>query len=145
MKLSEHFDLSELIDSQTATRRGIANMPGPDALANLTRVAGVLEQIRSLAGRPVVVSSGYRSPELNRAVGGAANSAHLTGLAADINVPGITPRALALLIRESGIVLDQLIFEGKWVHVGLSAGAPRRQVLTAKFNAGRASYIEGIS
>lgn len=145
MNLSPHFTLAELTDSQTATRRSIDNRPGPDALANLRRVADLLEQIRALAGGPITVSSGYRCPALNAAVGGAANSAHQVGLAADITAPVLTPRALALLIRESGIEFDQLIYEGTWVHVGLSAGAPRRQVLTASFSGGRASYAAGIA
>lgn len=145
MNLSPHFTLAELVASQAATRNGIDNTPAPTAVANLTRVAAVLEQIRALVGGPITVSSAYRSPALNRAVGGAGNSAHLDGLAADITAPGLTARALALLIREGGVVLDQLIYEGTWVHVGLSAGAPRRQVLTATFAGGRASYSVGIA
>ncbi|WP_348698465.1 D-Ala-D-Ala carboxypeptidase family metallohydrolase [Duganella fentianensis] len=77
-------------------------------------------------------------------MGGAANSAHQIGLAADITAPGLTPRALAALILQSGIEFDQLIYEGTWVHVGLSSGAPRSQVLTASFSGGHASYAAGI-
>lgn len=145
MKLTEHFTLEELTDSQLAVRRGIDNSPPQTLHGNLLRVADALEQIRALVGGPITVSSGYRCQVLNAAVGGAANSAHLQGLAADISAPSMSPRALALLIQQSGIVLDQLIYEGTWVHVGLSPGAPRRQVLTATFNAGRASYTEGIA
>ncbi len=143
--MTEHFTLAELVASQTATRKGIDNTPGADALINLGRLAATLELVRALVGGPITVSSGYRCPALNRAVGGAANSAHVSGLAADITAPGLTPRALALLIRESGIAFDQLIYEGTWVHIGLCAGVPRGQVLTATFTAGRASYSEGIA
>lgn len=142
--MSKHFSMAELTFSQTATRRGIENNPPPVVAANLDRLAETLEQVRSLIG-PLTVSSGYRSPALNMAVGGARDSAHLRGLAADITAGGVTPKALALLIRESGIEFDQLIWEGTWVHLGLSEGPARRQVLTASFTNGKANYIEGIT
>jgi zinc D-Ala-D-Ala carboxypeptidase len=146
MNLSPHFTLSELIFSQNAVRSGINNAPSSDVIRNLTRLAGVLEQIRGLTGKPVSVSSGYRSPAVNSLTPGSAkNSAHVLGLAADINCFGMSPLALAQLIRDSAIELDQLIYEGAWVHVGLSEGKPRRQVLTAYFVNGKASYRSGIA
>lgn len=144
MNLSPHFSLAELTGSQVATRQGIDNTPVPAIIANLTRLAMVLEQVRALVGAPITISSGYRSPTLNKAVGGASNSAHVLGLAADISTNKLAPKALAMLIRQSGILFDQLIYEGTWVHIGLSAGAPRRQVLTAKFAGGSVSYVTGI-
>ena len=144
MNLSPHFSLVELVSSQVATRKGIDNAPAPAIVANLTRLAALLEQVRALVGAPIAISSGYRSPALNKAVGGAANSAHVLGLAADISTAKLTPKALTLLIRHSDIAFDQLIYEGTWVHIGLSAGAPRRQVLTAKFAGGGVSYVAGI-
>ena len=144
MNLTPHFSLAELVVSQVATRQGIDNAPAPAIVANLTRLAALLEQVRALVGAPITVSSGYRSPALNRAVGGAASSAHVLGLAADISTNKLAPKALALLIQQSGIVFDQLIYEGAWVHIGLSAGTPRRQVLTAKFAGGGVSYVAGI-
>ena len=144
MNLSPHFSLAELVASQVATRKGIYNTPAAAVVANLTRLAAMLEQVRALVAAPITISSGYRSPALNRAVGGAASSAHVLGLAADISTNKLAPKALALLIRQSGIVFDQLIYEGTWVHIGLSAGAPRRQVLTAKFAGGSVSYVTGI-
>ncbi len=144
MNLSRNFTLAELTQSQTAARQGIDNTPGPAVLACLVRTAALLEQVRALVGGPVAVSSGYRSAALNRAVGGAANSAHVLGLAADITVPGISPRSLALLIRESGIEFDQLIVEGTWVHIGLALGELRRDILTAHFNGGHVTYSKGI-
>uniref|UniRef100_UPI00262D5907 D-Ala-D-Ala carboxypeptidase family metallohydrolase n=1 Tax=Janthinobacterium sp. TaxID=1871054 RepID=UPI00262D5907 len=138
------FSLAELVGSQVATRKGIDNTPTPAVVANLTRLAALLEQVRALVGAPITVSSGYRSPALNRAVGGAASSAHVLGLAADISTAKLAPKALALLIRQSDIAFDQLIYEGTWVHIALSASAPRRQVLTAKLAGGGVSYVAGI-
>lgn len=144
MQLSKNFSLAELVASQIATRKGIDNTPAPAIVTNLTRLATLLEQVRAVVGAPIAISSGYRSPALNKAVSGAANSAHVLGLAADISTAKLAPKALALLIRQSGIIFDQLIYEGTWVHIGLSVGAPRRQVLTAKFAGGGASYVAGI-
>lgn len=145
MNLTPHFTLAELVESQTATRKGIDNTPPPAVVAGLTRVAQLLEQVRALVGGPINVSSGYRSPALNKAVGGAVNSAHVLGLAADITAPGLSPKALAKMIQRAGLEFDQLIYEGTWVHIGLSASSPRRQVLTATFSGGRASYSVGIA
>lgn len=145
MKLTEHFTLAEFTDSQTALRKGISNMPSEMAIANLHRVAEVLEQVRALFGKPLVISSGYRSPALNSAVGGASSSAHLTGLAADFTVPGMTPSDTAKAIVKAGIKFDQLIYEGTWVHLGLSAGALRNEVLTAHFGGGSTTYTRGIA
>jgi hypothetical protein len=144
VNLSSNFSLAELVASQVATRKGIDNAPTPTITANLARLAALLEQVRALVGAPITISSGYRSPALNRAVGGAVNSAHVLGLAADISTAKLPPKALALLVRQSDIIFDQLIYEGTWVHIALSAGAPRRQVLTAKFAGGGVSYVAGI-
>lgn len=144
MTLSPHFSLAELTASDTAKARKIDNTPSAAVKGNLVRLAAVLEQVRALVNGPIIVSSGYRSPALNAAVGGAANSAHVQGLAADITSPRMTAKALAVLIRESNIQFDQLIYENTWVHIGLQAGAPRRQVLTAKFGAGKTTYVNGI-
>lgn len=144
MQLSEHFSLEEMTVSQTAARRGIDNTPSPEIVENLKKVCDVLEQIRAVVGRPILVSSGYRCPELNDAVGGARDSAHTKGLAADINAQGMTPLELANRIRHAGIVYDQLIFEfERWIHIGLS-DKPRHQVLTAKLVNGATHYFIGI-
>lgn len=145
MKLTEHFTLAELIESQVATRRRIDNTPAPRVVENLRRVAALLEEVRELAKRPIVVSSGYRSPALNVAVGGARKSAHVLGLAADINAVGMSARDLAKLIASSGIQFDQLIHEGTWVHIGLSEREPRRQVSTAHFGSTGTTYVAGIA
>ncbi|BDC46011.1 D-Ala-D-Ala carboxypeptidase family metallohydrolase [Paraburkholderia terrae] len=147
--LTTHFTLEELTISQTATRRGIDNTPSPAAVDNLKKVAALLEQVRTLLGtKPVLVSSGYRSPGVNAAVGGASNSRHLLGLAADFTCPSFgSPKAICKEIAESELAFDQLIFEGAWVHIGLPPDntPSRRQILTAHFQNGMASYMEGIA
>ena len=86
---------------------------------------------------------------MNAAIGGARNSAHVQGLAADINVPGYAPKALANLIKDSGIKFDQLILEfpnaNGWVHIGLSIKPLRRQILTASHINGKTVYTEGLN
>lgn len=148
MMLTIHFALAELTHSQTADRRGIDNTPTDEIVENLMSLAQTLERVRVLLGsRPIVISSGYRSPDLNRAVGGARNSAHLYGLAADFICPGYgTPLQICKAIAASGIDFDQLIQEGTWVHLGLSQPGQksRRQVLTANFSSGAATYREGL-
>jgi hypothetical protein len=139
--LTAHFTLAELTLSQTATRRGIDNTPDAQAMDNLRRLAATLENIRALVGKPVIVSSGYRNEAVNRAVGGSKSSAHMSGLAADINVPGVSPETLARIIKASSIQYDQLILEyDRWVHVGL-ADEPRMQLLTIRHGTG---YMKGI-
>lgn len=144
MNPTPHFSLAELTASDTAVAKKIDNTPTPAVVVNLTRLAGVLEQVRTLVGAPIKVSSGYRAPALNKAIGGSATSAHVLGLAADISTSALSPKALAWMIFQSEIVFDQLIYEGTWVHIGLSAGKPRHQVLTAKFGPGGTTYVSGI-
>lgn len=150
MNLSPHFSLEELTVSQEAVRMGLDNTPDPMQVNNLREVATTLEQVRHVLGdRPIVVSSGFRSPQVNHLVGGSDNSAHLDGLAADFICPAFgTPIEVARAIVAAGIEFDQLIFEGTWVHLGLAGGAlprPRRQVLTAFFSPGRkTTYLSGL-
>lgn len=142
MKLSEHFTLDELTLSETAARKGIDNTPNQEEMNNLKRLAHMLEEVRAIVGKPITISSGYRSPAVNKAVGGSASSSHMSGLAADINCPGMTPAALAAVIKSSSIRFDQLILEfDRWVHVGLSESAPRLQLLTIRTGTG---YMKGI-
>lgn len=136
MKLSANFDLKEFVYSATAVRRGIDNTPPTDAILEaLKRTAAGLELIRtSLGGHPIKVTSGYRCPALNKAVGGAVASQHLKGEACDFVCPGFgTPldivKHLAEKLPELGI--DQIIEEGTWVHVSF-AQSPRHEVLRFK-------------
>lgn len=145
MNLSPHFTLEEFVESQTATRMGIDNTPGVVVLSNLYRIAAIIEQIRVAIDTPIRISSGYRSPLLNAHVGGAITSAHVKGLAADINAQGMKPRDLAKKIAAMNLPIDQIILEypdsNGWVHVGLSTGEPRKQVLTIRTGTG---YMTGI-
>lgn len=141
MKLTENFDLSEMIVSQTASRQGIDNTPQPAIVANLRKTAALLEEVRSLLGAPILITSGYRCPALNVAVGGvvARNpdgterlSAHTAGQAADFHSPTFgSPKTIAIkLAGTPGLQFDQLIYEyDSWVHIAW-ADSPRHQVLT---------------
>jgi zinc D-Ala-D-Ala carboxypeptidase len=148
-KLTDHFSVQEMTQSETAARRGIDNTAPRAILSNLARTAQALEQVRALlGGKPILVSSGYRSPALNRAVGGAASSAHVQGLAADFICPGFgTPLAICRTIAASGIPFQQLIFEGTWVHLAVPPAnvTARRQVLTAHFGKGPTRYTTGLA
>lgn len=142
-KLTPHFTLREMTESQTAARLGILNLPSKRELTNLQQLAETLEKVRASVNRPIRISSAFRSLRLNLAVGGASNSAHLRGLAADINVNGMTPRQLALHIAKLDLPFDQLILEyDSWVHLGLHESKSRRELLTIRKGTG---YLPGIS
>ncbi len=142
MNLSEYFTLQELTQSPSAKKAGIDNTPDASALANLKQLCLALDEVRRLVGAPLLISSGYRCTELNRLIGGAANSAHVRGLAADFTVPGLSPRQTVELIVDSGLAFDQVILEfDRWVHLAVSLQVPRRQVLTLRKGAG---YQPGI-
>ncbi len=129
--LSPHFTLDELTVSQEAARRGLDNTPPAAALEALKRTAMGLESVRMrLGGAPILVSSGYRSPAVNAAVGGSKSSQHMQGEAADFTAPRFgTPRAIVDALVDSDVPYDQLILEfGRWVHVSFSQH-PRRQAL----------------
>ena len=102
MNLSPHFTLEEFIESQTAARQSINNDPPSLLFPSLTATAEGLEQVRTLLGdRPMRISSGYRSPTLNRAVGGSTNSQHVLGEAVDFTCPAFgTPRQIVAAIGQ---------------------------------------------
>lgn len=138
MNLTKHFELDEFLISETASRLGIDNSPPPEVLTNLMKLALVLEDVRALLGKPIIITSGYRSSALNAAVPGSSKtSAHCHGLAVDFISPQFgKPLDVCLAIANSDIHYDQIIHEGgRWVHLGLSkSGEPSRlQKLTAKF------------
>jgi zinc D-Ala-D-Ala carboxypeptidase len=135
--LTEHFTLEEFTDSQTAARKGINNVPPANSQErkNIQRTAETMEKVRTILGdKPILISSGYRSPQVNAAVGGSKSSAHMSGLAVDFSCPGFgTPlqicKKLHPYMKELGI--DQLIHEyDTWVHLGLTGGAPRHMAMT---------------
>jgi len=135
MRLSPNFHLDEFTRSQTATRRGWSNNPPPDVLDNIKRLAATLEQVRVAVAWPITITSGYRSPQLNEAIGGARNSQHTRGLAADIVVTGLSPYEVCQRIMRANIAYDQLISEfGGWTHISIPAlgQAPRNHELTYK-------------
>lgn len=112
MRISKHFTLPEFTKSATAARRGLPNIPEPEHLANLKALAIGLEQVRRLLGdQPLEITSGYRSPLVNRAVGGVSTSAHALGHAADFAHPEMTPLEVCRAIEKSALVFDQLIHE----------------------------------
>jgi len=150
MKLSEHLELSEVIRSESAKRRGISNMPTEEHMKNLKLIAeNVFEPIRANFRQPIRISSGYRSQSLNAAIGGATRSQHSTGEALDIDMDGtaLSNKEIFNFIKEK-LSFDQLIWEfgndhnPDWVHVSYSAnGSQRKQVLKAIKENGKTKYI----
>lgn len=140
MEKFKYFTLAELVRSDTAKKKGIDNTPTfevVDHLAELTEK--VLDPLRSAYGMPIRVSSGYRCPELNRAVNGAATSVHMLGYAADLQVSGSFNKFRDFVVQwfeKTGTKFDQLLQErnrktgSQWIHVGLynNAGQQRGQV-----------------
>lgn len=130
MNLSAHFTLEEATRSVTAELQGIKNSPPPKILDNMQRCAKQLEFVRNKLGSPLKINSWFRSPELNKAVGGAFNSAHMTGWAIDLHSDKMTPYELGKFIIGLGIGFDQIIHEyGQWVHLSFDP-ANRKQILT---------------
>lgn len=132
MNLSNHFTLDEFTVSQTAARRGLDNTPTPEALAALHRTALGLEMVRAMVQAPIIITSGYRSPVVNLAVGGAANSQHTKGEAADIMAPSYGGAAdlVRAIVAHPEIPFDQCILEfGAWCHISFVSTTPRREAL----------------
>ena len=134
MNLSPHFTLEDLTASETAARNGLDNTPGPIAYQNLVRLANFLEEVKKvLGGKPIMINSAYRGPEVNAHVGGQKASQHLVGCAADIRVPGMSPNEVCKAIIASELQYDQLIREfDSWTHVNIpneEGSTPRGQTL----------------
>jgi hypothetical protein len=141
MKLSPHFTLQELTVSEIAARRGLDNTPNATEIANLTRVAELLEQVRAVINRPILVNSAFRSKAVNDAVGSRDTSQHRLGCAADIRVPGMTPKQVVQACIDANIPFDQIIEEfGSWTHISVPNTRdqkPRRQALIIDRNGTR--------
>lgn len=137
MNLSENFTLKELTDSNTAVKLGIDNTPPGDVVPKLQALAvNVLQPLRNWYGKPICISSGYRCPRLNIAVGGSKTSQHLRGEAADIDIKGdLTAGRKMFEYIKNNLVFDQLIWEHDksgcyWVHVSYkSTGRNRHDVI----------------
>lgn len=144
MQLSEHFSLAELTSSEIAVRKGLDNLPKGVALENLSRLAEKLEEVRKVLGKPIMINSAYRSPEVNSAVGGVKTSQHCVGCAADIRVPSMTPDEVVKAIVASRIQYDQLIREfDSWTHISIPNepdATPRNQTLIID-KAGTRPYV----
>ena len=147
MKLSQHLDLSEVIRSESAKRNGISNMPIALHIENFKLLAEkVFEPVRLHFGCPIHISSGYRSVELNKCIGGSLTSQHCTGEAIDIDMDnstsGVTNKMVFDYIKDN-LVYDQIIneFDYSWVHVSYAAnGKNRKQVLKAVRANGKTTY-----
>lgn len=128
-----YFTIDELTRSDTARRLGIDNRPAQRHIDSLRRLADdVLDPLREVWGKPITVNSGYRCPELNRAVGGARASQHMLGQAADITVGSKADnRRLFQLVQSLNLPFTQLIDESDfaWVHIGYDPANVKRQVL----------------
>ena len=126
-----NFKISELIHSDIAIQNNINNMPDINALDNLLElVFHCLQPIRDLIKKPMIITSGFRNQQVNFLAGGALNSQHKEGKAADFIIKGMTPKEIVEIIKNSNIEYDQLICEyDKWVHVSFCKGKNRKQIL----------------
>jgi hypothetical protein len=139
MILSKHFKLEEFEKSMTATRKGIDNKAGSGEIKNLTDLCyEVLEPVRAKFGKPIMISSGYRSEALCEAIGSKKTSQHTKGQAVDFEIMGIHNLKVAEWIRQN-CDFDQLILEyfnreeknAGWIHVSYNEkGNNRKQILT---------------
>lgn len=147
-QLTEHFSLEEL---SVTLHREIDNTPPLHIVKKLKFLAQCMEQVRVVLGKPVIIHSGYRCDALNKLVGGAPNSQHLTGEACDFTVPAFgTPYEVCCAIEASDLRFDQMIYEGSWVHLSfiewrhlgfVEYRPPRRSILTWRKGLG---YDQGL-
>lgn len=120
--LTKHFTLEEMCYSDTARKYNIANIPPSQVVRNLGYLsANLLEPLRELLDKPIIITSGYRCDELNKKIKGSQSSQHRYGQAVDIMVVGMSPKVLYYFIKMSGLEYDQLILEktknAEWVHI----------------------------
>ena len=137
--ISEHFSWEEAIKSDKAVELGFANIPDAKTSGNIIVAASQLEKIREIVG-PLLINSWYRSPEVNKAIGGVTQSAHCTGYAIDCRSSVLSPLLLCKKAASLGIQFDQIIHEyGRWMHISFDPRM-RGQVMT-KFDGG---YVVGL-
>tara|TARA_R110002096_G_scaffold242182_1_gene434138 strand:- start:132 stop:569 length:438 start_codon:yes stop_codon:yes gene_type:complete len=140
MNLSENFTLLELTHSQEATRAGLDNIPTTEHIKSLNLLcANILQPLRDLVNRPIVISSGYRSINLNRLIGGSILSQHTIGQAADFTIPGLSIEEIIATIKALKLPVDQCINEfDQWVHISYRHN--RGQYLAARKKDGGVIY-----
>ena len=138
MNLSKNYSLNEMCRSNTARVKGLPNVPNAEQVKNLQQLCKkVLQPLRDHLGKPVVINSGFRSQAVNMAVGGAKNSQHMKGEAADIKCKDYSYAKMIYAWIMDNLKFDQVILERKgnavWVHVSYRAnGKNRQQALTIK-------------
>ena len=133
-QITENFTLEEFTRSETAERMGIQNVPGNrEKLAIVNLCAKLLQPLRDIYGKPIRINSGYRCPELNKAVGGVSNSMHQNGEASDLSIDG-KARELLELIEEHRLPFDQAILYRKrnFLHVSLKVEGENREQIIVK-------------
>ena len=139
---SQYFTLDELTHTD---HRNIDNTPSPEMIETLRQTAQQMDRVRTLLGKPIRVNSGYRSPALNTAVGGAPTSAHMSGYAVELVCAGFgTASQICQAIIASHIQFDQLIQEGTWVHISFDPRLRMKQ-MTATFTSAGTQYTDGVS
>jgi len=134
-RLTKNFTLEEMMHSNTAKARGLKNEPNLEQTDNLFKLCvRLLQPLRDIYGEPMIISSGFRSPEVNKAVGGVSNSQHMKGQAADVSVKD--PRKLLTSLLNSGLDFDQAILyqdgRNNFLHLSYNSGHNRKQVLYSK-------------
>lgn len=147
MQLTKNFSLIELTSSETAVRKGIDNTPTQLVVTNLKELCeNVMQPLRDWYGKPINITSGYRSPKLNKAIGGSTTSDHCYGCAIDFTLPVDDYKTVFEHIRTK-YNFDQLIWEmgndtaPQWIHVSFRLGNNRKQILKAYKNAiGQTKY-----
>ncbi len=133
-KLTANFSLEELTRSEAADRNGWDNTPNEVEIANLKRLAATLQYVKGAVGnRPVIITSGFRSKQVNDSVGSKDTSQHRLGCAADFRVPGMKPREVVEACIKAGFLYDQIILEfDSWTHISvpsLEGAQPRNSRL----------------
>lgn len=137
MQLTPHFSLAEL----TVTNQKIDNTPSKEVIEVLRTTAFYMEKVREILGNvAITINSGYRSPDVNRMVGGTSNSSHTYGYAVDFTAYGHTPLTISNILSKSNLKFDQLIYEKTWVHISFDPRM-RGNILTLK---GKGKYVKGI-
>jgi hypothetical protein len=150
-RIAKYISYTEATKSQTATRLGISNRPGGWHLANMQYVGRFFDQMREHFGVPIYISSFFRSPELNRAIGGSPTSFHQVGAAIDCDADilgGISNRDIFNYFYESDLPFSELIWEfgdennPAWVHIAALKGDDRRMIKRAIRTNGRSKIIQ---